>query len=105
MSTTLHATGVTFSHGARTVLHDVELTVAPGMRVGVLGPNGAGKSTLLGVLSGRLRPERGTVTCLPPSATVGELRQEPERDPHETALLIAAIRDGLNDISESKRSA
>jgi branched-chain amino acid transport system ATP-binding protein len=37
-----------------------DLTV--GKIFGLLGPNGSGKSTLLGVLSGFVRPTRGTVT-------------------------------------------
>ena len=59
MSATVQARGVTFAHGPKDVLRNVDLVVAPGMRVGVLGPNGVGKSTLLGVLSGRLQPDAG----------------------------------------------
>ncbi len=95
MSATIHARGVSFSYGPHLVLADVDLSVAPGMRVGVLGPNGAGKSTLLGVLSGRLPVEGGTVGVLPPVATVGELRQEPERRPGETVTAYLARRTGV----------
>ncbi|HKA03769.1 MAG TPA: ATP-binding cassette domain-containing protein, partial [Acidimicrobiales bacterium] len=76
---TLTARRITVTHGRRPVLTDVDLTVAPGHRVGVVGPNGVGKSTLLRVLAGAERPERGTVVIAPPSATVGYLPQEPER--------------------------
>jgi len=38
----------------QTVIDDVELSLAPGDRVGLLGPNGAGKSTLIKVLAGTL---------------------------------------------------
>ena len=43
------------------VLHGVSLQVGGGEGVVVLGPNGHGKSTLLRVLSGLIRPHRGTV--------------------------------------------
>ena len=95
MAPTIHAHGVSFSFGTRTVLHDVELTVTPGMRLGIIGPNGVGKSTLLGVLAGRLRPEAGAVTCHPANATVGELRQEAERDPFERVDAYIARRVGV----------
>ena len=43
-------------------LNDISFTVEKGDRVGVLGFNGAGKSTLLKVISGVLKPTKGSVT-------------------------------------------
>lgn len=83
------------SRGARTVLDGVDLTVAAGRRLGLVGPNGVGKSTLLAVLAGRYRPDRGTVALTPPTATVGWLAQEPERDPTETVRELLARRTGV----------
>jgi ATP-binding cassette subfamily F protein 3 len=40
----------------------LSFTVARGQRIAVVGPNGAGKSTLLAILSGRRKPDAGTVT-------------------------------------------
>lgn len=45
-----------------TALEDVSLEIPMGTRLGVVGPNGSGKSTLLAVMSGALRPSRGSVT-------------------------------------------
>jgi len=45
----------------RRVLEDVNLSVAPGEKLGIVGPNGAGKSTLLKVICGILQPSGGTV--------------------------------------------
>ena len=42
-------------------LHDINLTVAKGDRLGIVGRNGAGKSTLLKLVSGNFWPTRGTV--------------------------------------------
>ncbi len=43
------------------VLGGVSFALAPGEVTAVMGPSGAGKSTLIRVLSGGLRPERGTI--------------------------------------------
>ncbi|MEU3409568.1 ATP-binding cassette domain-containing protein [Streptomyces sp. NPDC006670] len=44
------------------VLHDVDLTVAPGETIALMGRNGAGKSTLLAALTGTLAPTTGQVS-------------------------------------------
>jgi ABC-2 type transport system ATP-binding protein len=51
---------VTQRYGATTVLHGIDLRVAPGEAVALLGPNGAGKSTAVSVLLGLARPASGT---------------------------------------------
>lgn len=50
---------VSLGYGDRTVISQVELTLHPGMRVGLLGLNGAGKSTLVKALAGTLQPQSG----------------------------------------------
>ena len=57
----LEAAQITVRYGARNVLDDVSLTVAPGEFVGLVGPNGAGKTTLLRVLAGLAAPAEGFV--------------------------------------------
>src|SRR5437773_4140393 len=42
-------------------LQDVSFSVEPGEAFGIIGSNGAGKSTILKVLSGIMRPTRGTL--------------------------------------------
>ncbi len=44
-------------------LNDVTLSV-PGGITGLLGPNGAGKSTLMKLVTGQLKPSKGTITVL-----------------------------------------
>jgi len=44
-------------------LNDVSVSIPSGI-TGLLGPNGAGKSTLLKLLTGQLKPSKGTITLL-----------------------------------------
>ncbi|WP_426571073.1 ribosomal protection-like ABC-F family protein [Aquihabitans sp. McL0605] len=92
---TVHARGVSLSFGAGPVLADVSFTVAPGQRIGVVGPNGTGKSTLLKVIAGQLEPEAGSVTCAPPSASIGLLPQEPDRHEGESVSGFIQRRTGV----------
>jgi len=50
---------VAAGYGERTVLSGLDLTLAPGDRIGLLGPNGAGKSTLIKLLAGTLPLQSG----------------------------------------------
>ncbi len=53
---------VHFSYGPQPCLHDISLSLEPGLFYGLIGPNGSGKSTLLDLLSGYLQPDSGTIT-------------------------------------------
>ena len=44
-------------------LNDISVAVGPGV-TGLLGPNGAGKSTFLKLITGQLKPSKGTVRVL-----------------------------------------
>jgi ABC-2 type transport system ATP-binding protein len=44
-------------------LNDITLAVPPGI-TGLLGPNGAGKSTFMKLVTGQLKPSKGTITVL-----------------------------------------
>ena len=47
--------------GSRTVLEDVNFSLAPGERLGLYAPNGSGKTSLFRCVTGLLRPARGLV--------------------------------------------
>lgn len=57
----LQITGVTKRFGGFTALDGVDLSVAPGERLGLIGPNGSGKSTLVNCIAGTLRSESGSI--------------------------------------------
>ena len=44
-------------------LNDVSVTVPPGV-TGLLGPNGAGKSTFMKLITGQLKPSKGSIAVL-----------------------------------------
>ncbi len=58
----LTATNAALGYGDRTVLRDINFTLARGDHLAVVGVNGAGKSTLLKALAQKLTPLSGTIT-------------------------------------------
>jgi heme exporter protein A len=66
----------------------VSLELRPGELMHVSGPNGTGKTTLLRVVSGLLRPEKGSVAWLgrPIAATAAEYQAALAYASHEPAL-------------------
>jgi branched-chain amino acid transport system ATP-binding protein len=50
------------SFGGLRVTNAVNLLVEPGERRLIIGPNGAGKTTLFNLITGELRPERGSIS-------------------------------------------
>jgi ABC-2 type transport system ATP-binding protein len=50
-------------YGQVSGLNDVTVTVPPGI-TGLLGPNGAGKSTFMKLVTGQLKPSKGTIKIL-----------------------------------------
>ena len=61
MTDLLELRGVWAGYGGSDVLRDLSIAVPEGDITCVVGPNGAGKSTILRVVSGQLRPRRGSV--------------------------------------------
>jgi ATP-binding cassette subfamily F protein uup len=60
--TVIDAEGVWISFDERTIIRDFSLRVQRGDRIGLVGANGSGKTTLLRLLTGELKPDKGSVT-------------------------------------------
>ena len=89
---------VSFSYDGRTVLHDIDLTAAPGEIVGIVGPPGSGKSTLLSLLprlydvdAGRITIDGHPVQNLP----LKGLRRSIALVPQEPFLFAGTIGENL----------
>ena len=52
---------LTKSLGDKTLFQNLNVTLAPGTRLGLLGPNGSGKTSLIRLLTGQLAPDAGTI--------------------------------------------
>jgi len=57
----LYVDGVSVSFDGFRALSDLSLVLEPGEMRAVIGPNGAGKTTMMDVITGKTRPDRGTV--------------------------------------------
>jgi branched-chain amino acid transport system ATP-binding protein len=57
----LELTSVDAGYGGFQALFGINLEVRAGEAVGVIGPNGAGKTTLMRVISGLIRPIKGSI--------------------------------------------
>ena len=62
MSTILSVTDLGISFGSNDVLKSVNFELQENEVLGVIGPNGAGKTVMLNILTGILKPTKGTVT-------------------------------------------
>jgi ATP-binding cassette subfamily B multidrug efflux pump len=80
------------------VLHDIDLTIAPGERVGLVGASGAGKSTLVNLLLHFYNPARGRILIDGQDiATVSQesLRGQIAMVTQDTSLLHRSISDNI----------
>jgi branched-chain amino acid transport system ATP-binding protein len=65
------------SFGGLRVTAGVSMTVEPGERRLIIGPNGAGKTTLFNLITGELRPDRGSITLFDRDITRVASRRRP----------------------------
>jgi ATP-binding cassette subfamily B multidrug efflux pump len=88
-----------FGYGTeRGVLHDIDLEIAPGERVGLIGRSGAGKSTLVNVLLRFFDLEQGRITI--DGADIASVTQETLRGQiamvtQDTSLLHRSVAENI----------
>src|SRR5579864_8757111 len=57
----IEAEGIGKTFGGRRLFQNLNLILAPGVRVGLVGANGSGKTTLLKILEGTMEPDEGAI--------------------------------------------
>lgn len=57
----LYLDGVTVSFDGFRALNELSLIIEPGEMRAIIGPNGAGKTTMMDVVTGKTRPDEGTI--------------------------------------------
>ncbi len=86
--------GVGLRREGRTILENVDLSVAKGDFVAITGPNGGGKTTLLRIMLGLVKPTSGTV-AVGPDVTIGYLPQKNMIDSHFPVSVTEVVASGL----------
>jgi urea transport system ATP-binding protein len=61
MSALLEVAGVSVSFDGFKAINNLSLDIAPGELRCIIGPNGAGKTTMMDIITGKTRPDSGTV--------------------------------------------
>ena len=99
MSSLLSARGLSVRFGALPALQDVDMDLWPGEVLAIVGESGSGKTTLLNVLSGSIKPDRGTIVYTDPAGRTHDLDALPE------PALRALHRSDWGFVRQDPRSA
>jgi urea transport system ATP-binding protein len=71
----LFVDGITVTFDGFKAINDLSLTLEKGELRCIIGPNGAGKTTLMDVITGKTRPDRGSVKLVPTATELTELSE------------------------------
>jgi lipopolysaccharide transport system ATP-binding protein len=87
-------------------LHNINLRINPGDRVGFVGLNGAGKSTLLKTISGIYKPHQGKLSVQGKITPLMELGAgfDPEQTGRKNILLYGALLGFSPEIMKNKEA-
>ena len=92
----LQLENLSLRRGGRLLLHQVNLRIHPGQRVGVTGANGSGKSSLFALIRGELSADAGELT-LPPTWVIAHVAQE---TPAVERSALEYVLDGDRELRE-----
>ncbi len=86
------AKGVTKAFENKLLVEDMNFVIPPGAIIGIVGPNGAGKTTLFNMITGKEKPDAGTIE-IGQSVELAYVDQERETlDPERT--IYELLSDG-----------
>lgn len=91
---------VTKSFEDRLILDEFTASVPPGSIVGIIGPNGAGKTTLLKMITGKEKPDSGTIK-IGETVKLAYVDQSRTLDPSKT--VYEEISQGAESLELGKR--
>ena len=95
-SVVIEAQGLSKSFGDKLLIEDLNFKIPPGSIVGVIGGNGAGKSTLFKMLTGKEKPDQGSIR-LGDTVKLGYVDQSRDSlNPENTVW--EEISDGKNEM-------
>jgi ATP-binding cassette ChvD family protein len=98
----IEAENVAKAYGDNILAEDMSFLLPPGGIVGVIGPNGAGKTTLFRMITGREKPDRGTIR-IGESVKLGYMDQSRDAlDPDKNTWEM--ITDGKEQVELGKMS-
>jgi len=96
----IEAENVTKAFGENILVENMSFMLPPGGIVGVIGPNGAGKTTLFRMITGRDKPDKGTIR-IGETVKLGYVDQSRDSlDPNKTIWQV--ITDGQEQVQLGK---
>lgn len=90
----IKAEGVSKAYGDRILFENMTFDLPAGGIVGIIGPNGAGKTTLFKMITGREKPDEGTITV---GETVQPAYVDQERDTLDPNKTLWEVISGGHD--------
>ncbi len=87
-------------YGERLLIDELSAAIPPGSIVGIIGPNGAGKTTLLRLITGREKPDGGTIK-IGETVKLAYADQSRTLDPYRT--VYEEISQGQETLELGKR--
>ncbi len=86
-----------FAYSKQKLIYDnFNLSINKGELISIVGESGSGKSTLFELITGNLKPQKGTVKV----STISSIYQDPYTSFHPSFSIINQIKDLVDDLDE-----